>query len=44
MIVTRDCYAITDLVQPIPTQNKIELVWASITIKYHYKMVVGAFY
>ena len=35
MIVTTDCYAIT---------NETELVWATITLKDHSKLVVGYFY
>ena len=31
MIVTKDCYAITDLVLQTATQNETELVWATIT-------------
>ena len=44
MIVTRDCYTITDLVLQTATQNETELVWATITLKDHSKWVVGSFY
>ena len=41
MIVTKYCYTITDLVLPTATQNKTELVWATITlIKDHSNLVV----
>ena len=41
MIMTKDCYTITDLVLQTATQNKTELVWATISLKDHYKLVVG---
>ena len=45
MIVTKDCYTITDLVlQTTTTPNETELVWATITLKDHSKLVVGSFY
>ena len=44
MIVTKDCYTITDLVLQTTPQNKTELVWATITLKDHSKLVVGSFY
>ena len=44
MIVTKDCYTITDLVLPTVTQNETELVLATITLKDHSKLVVGSFY
>ena len=43
MIVTKD-YTITDLLLPTDTQNETELVWATITLKDHSKLVVGSFY
>ena len=43
MIVTKDCYNITELVLPTATQNETELVWAAITLKDHSKLVVGSF-
>ena len=42
MIVTKDCYTITDLVPP-PQKKETELVWATITLKDHSKLVVGSF-
>ena len=44
MIVTNDYYIFTDLVLPTVTQNETELVWATITLKDHSKLVVGSFY
>ena len=44
MIVTKYCYTITDLVLQTPPQNETELVWATITLKDHSKLVVGSFY
>ena len=44
MIVTKDCYTITDLVLQTAPQNETELVWATITLKDHSKLVVGSFY
>ena len=47
MMVTKDCYTITDLVlltTPPPLQNETELVWATITLKDHSKLVVASFY
>ena len=44
MIVTKDCYTITDLVLQIAPQNETELVWATITLKDYSKLVVGYFY
>ena len=45
MIETKDCYTITDLVlQTAPPQNETELVWATITLKDHSKLVVCSFY
>ena len=44
MIVTNDYYTITDFVIPTATQNETELVWATITLKDHSKLVVGSFY
>ena len=44
MIVTKDCYTITDLVLQTATQNETELVWATITLKDHSELVVGSFY
>ena len=44
MIVTKDCYTITDLVIQTAPQNETELVWATITLKDHSKLVVGSFY
>ena len=44
MIVTKDCYTITDLVLQTTPQNETELVWAPITLKDHSKLVVGSFY
>ena len=43
MIVTKDCYTITDLVLQTTPKNETELVWATIT-KDHSKLVVGSFY
>ena len=44
MIVTKDCYTIIDLVlQTTPPPNETELVWATITLKDHSKLVVGSF-
>ena len=42
--MTKDCYTITDLVFPTATQSYTELVWATITLKYHSKLVIGSFY
>ena len=44
IIVTKDCYTITDLVLQTATQNETELVWATITLNDHSKLVVGSFY
>ena len=48
MIVTKDYYTITDLVlQTTPTPpplNETQLVWATITLKDHSKLVVCSFY
>ena len=44
MIVTKDCYTITDLVLQTTPQNETEMVWATITLKDHFKLVVGSFY
>ena len=44
MIVTIDCYTITDLVLQTTPQNETVLVWATITLKEHSKLVVGSFY
>ena len=44
MIVTKDGYMITDLVLQTATQNETELVWATITLKDHSKLVVCSFY
>ena len=44
MIVTKYCYIITDPVLPTVTQNETKLVWVTITLKYHSKLVVGSFY
>ena len=44
MIVTKDCYTITDLLPPTATQNETELAWATVTLKDHSKLVVGSFY
>ena len=33
MIVTKDCYNITDLVLQTAPQNETEVVWATITLK-----------
>ena len=41
MIVTKDCYTITDLVLQTTLQNETELVWATITLKDHSKLVVS---
>ena len=38
MIVTKDCYTITDLVL------QTELVWATITLKDYSKFVIGSYY
>ena len=43
MIVIKDCYTITDFVLPTAIQNETELVWTTITLKYHTKLVVGSF-
>ena len=46
MIVTKDRYTITDLVlhtTPTP-ENETELVWATITLNDHSKLVVSSFY
>ena len=43
MIVTKDCYTITDLVLQTTPQNETELVWATITLKDHSKLLVGSF-
>ena len=40
MIVTKDCYTITDLVLQTTPQNETELVWATITLKDHSKLVL----
>ena len=44
IIVTKDCYTITDLILRTAPQNETELVWATITLKDHSKLVVGSFY
>ena len=44
MIVTKDCYTITDLVLQGAPQNETELIWTTITLKDHSKLVVGSFY
>ena len=44
MIVTKDCHTITDLVLQTTPQNETELIWATITLKDHSKLVVGSFY
>ena len=44
MLVTKDCYTITDLVLQTTPQNETELFWATITLKDHSKLVVGSFY
>ena len=44
MIVTNDCYTITDLVLQTAPQNETELVWATITLKDYYELVAGSFY
>ena len=44
MIVTKDCYTITELLLQTATQNETELVWTTITLKDHSKLVVGSFY
>ena len=44
MIVTKDCYTIINLVLQTATQNDTKLVWATITLKDHSKLVVGSFY
>ena len=44
MIVPKDCYTITDLVLQTAPQKETELVWATITLKDHSKLVVGSFY
>ena len=44
VIVTKDCYTITDLVPQTTPQKETELVWATITLKDHSKLVVGSFY
>ena len=43
MMVTKDCYTITDLVLQTTPQNENELVWATITLKDHSKLVVVFF-
>ena len=43
MIVTKYCYTITDLVLQTSPQNETELVWATITLKDHSKLVVVFF-
>ena len=40
MIVQKDYYTITDLVFQILTENETELVWATICLKDHCKLVV----
>ena len=42
--MTKYCYTITDLVLQTATQNETELVWATITLNDHSKLVVGSFY
>ena len=44
LIVTKDCYTITDLELHTVTQNETELVWATITLKDNSKLVVVSFY
>ena len=44
MIVTKHCYTITDLVLQTTPQNETELVWGTITLKDHSKLVVVSFY
>ena len=44
MIVTKYCYTTTDLVLPTATQNETELIWATIALNDHSKLVVGSFY
>ena len=44
MIVTKDCYTITDLVLQTAPPNETERVWTTITLKDHSKLVVGSFY
>ena len=44
MIETKNCYIITDLVLPTATKNETALVWATINLKDHSKLVVGYFY
>ena len=44
MIVTKDCYTITERLLPTATQNETELVCATITLNDHSKLVVGSFY
>ena len=43
-IVTKDSFTITEIILPTATQNETELVWATITLKDHSKLVVGSFY
>ena len=43
-ILTKYSYIITDRVLQITPQNETELVWATITLKGHSKLVVGSFY
>ena len=43
MIVTEDCYVITDLVLPTATENETELVWATVSLKHHSKLVYVIF-
>ena len=43
MILTNNS-SITDLLLPTATQNETELVWATITLKYPSKLMVGSFY
>ena len=44
MIVTKRGYTITDLDLLILSQHNSESVWASISLKYHSKLIVGSFY
>ena len=44
MIVTKDSYTITDGELTTATQNETELVWATITVKDHSKLVVSSIY
>ena len=41
MVVTKYYYTITDLVLQTTPQNETELVWATIILKDHSKLVVG---